>query len=279
MRDHLTQWRDHIPAQWTEMLDGMNPDFEANARGLDINHDFPTGPAFPPLLRNHDVPSLFRTFREIEPAQVRVIVVGQDPYPEPNRATGRAFEDWAVQNGEVADSCKRFLQSALTCEIDNPQVDQSDADWAVVRNSVARHLPDRASMTRYFDRLAGQGVLFLNVAWTFTEFARDPEITRKKQMSRIQSAHQALWHPVTKGLIERLAARDQPTVFLFMGSVAQNLLKRVEGLWIKSAVVPCKHPGRSSYFGSRNPFSRVNVALQELGEGTVSWWDPQQVIE
>ena len=111
MRDHLTQWRDHIPAQWTEMLDGMNPDFEANARGLDINHDFPTGPAFPPLLRNHDVPSLFRTFREIEPAQVRVIVVGQDPYPEPNRATGRAFEDWAVQNGEVADSCKRGVSA------------------------------------------------------------------------------------------------------------------------------------------------------------------------
>lgn len=36
MQDHLAEWRDHIPAQWAEMLVGMNPDFEANAKGLEV---------------------------------------------------------------------------------------------------------------------------------------------------------------------------------------------------------------------------------------------------
>ena len=129
MRDHLTQWRDHIPAQWTEMLDGMNPDFEANARGLDINHDFPTGPAFPPLLRNHDVPSLFRTFREIEPAQVRVIVVGQDIY-------GRIVEmptEVASASSDEAETTEDNAQLATVTEVsDEAETTEDNTQLAAV---------------------------------------------------------------------------------------------------------------------------------------------------
>lgn len=50
-----------------------------------------------------------------------------------------------------------------------PQADQNPAGWTLIHARIEAHLPDQAAMERYFDGLAGQGVLFLNAVWTYAE--------------------------------------------------------------------------------------------------------------
>lgn len=75
---------------WRGTFEGTVLNF--GSRSLGTAHDGVARPAYPPLRAGNDGRHLFRAFNGINPDQVRVVVIGQDPYPERARATGRAFE-------------------------------------------------------------------------------------------------------------------------------------------------------------------------------------------
>lgn len=264
MEAALAGWPAGVPEAWRDVLEDAVPDLDSIP--MDLAHDGATQPAYPPLQADNGQ-HLFRAFYETTPAAVRVVVIGQDPYPERRRATGRAFEDGGTAHGlGVANSLRRLLQSALETA-PAPQGDRNGDGRIGLEAQIREHLPDQTAMTRYFNGLERQGVLFLNAAWTFTD-------------KEHRGAHRALWKPVTLRLIENLAARDQPTVFVLFGRHAQCLLSRVEGIWRHAAIVRNGHPSISAYFQSLNPIVRATDSLGTLREpiepdaDPIQWWPP-----
>ena len=102
---------------------------------------------------------LCRAFDGLTPADVRVVVLGQDPYPKIGQATGRAFEDgtWNNDFGHLAESLRPIVRSALALAWDEPALHGDAWNW---NELCAGRLDDdaaRAAMSGFFDSLAGPG--------------------------------------------------------------------------------------------------------------------------
>jgi len=273
MRAELTGWAHAIPDAWRTVFDGASPNFAALSLARTQDDEF--RPSHPPLLLPNGEAALFRAFRNIQPARVRVVVIGQDPYPERERATGRAFEDGALHRS-ISISLRRLLQSALTAMNPALNADLNISGWDTIQGQVGAHLTNQAAMTQYFDGLAGQGVLFMNAAWTLTEieWLADP-MQRKRRLGRVQRAHRALWHPMTRRVIERLADREQPPVFLLFGGEAQKCFNSaMRHLQEIPTSIRCDHPTarQGTYFDTENPLRQANQALGL--PRAIQWWPP-----
>lgn len=168
--------------------------------------------------------------------QVRVVILGQDPYHGPGQAHGLAF---SVQDGvKVPPSLVNIYK-------------EREADLGIPR---ATH----GNLTHW----AQQGVLLLNNALT-VEAAN-------------AGSHQGKgWEPFTDAAIAAVAARADPTVFILWGSHAQKKASRVPGLATgPHLVLKAPHPSplsaHNGFFGSR-PFSQANAFLEAHVRGTIDW--------
>ncbi len=189
----------------------------------------------------HDIlpsPSnLLRAFRQPF-ADVRVLVVGQDPYPTPGHAVGLSFA--------VSGSTRPVPRSLANI------YKELSADLGLTPRT-------HGDLSRWAD----QGVLLLNRVLSVR--AGEAGSHRNKG-----------WEAVTAAAISAVAHRSTPTggsvplVAILWGKDAET----VRPLLGEAAVVSSAHPSPLSaargFFGSR-PFSRTNTLLQELGAGTVDW--------
>lgn len=169
-------------------------------------------------------------------SDVRVVILGQDPYHGPGQAHGLAF---SVPDGvKVPPSLVNIYK-------------ELEADLGIPR---APH----GNLTRW----AQQGVLLLNNALT-VEAAN-------------AGSHQGRgWEQFTDAAVAAVAARPDPTVFMLWGSHAQKKAARVPGLEVgPHLVLKAPHPSPLSayhgFFGSR-PFSRANAFVEAHGRGTIDW--------
>ncbi|MFG1795576.1 uracil-DNA glycosylase [Nocardia sp. NPDC049149] len=167
-------------------------------------------------------------------SDVRVLVVGQDPYPTPGHAMGLSFS--------VAPDVSPVPRSLANI-------------FAEYAKDLGHPTPSCGDLSPWSD----QGVLMLNRVLTVTPGA--PASHRGKG-----------WEAVTEQAIRALVARDEPLVAILWGRDAATLkptLVQAEVPYIESA-----HPSPLSasrgFFGSR-PFSRVNELLDELGAEPVDW--------
>src|SRR5262245_39642502 len=109
LRDALDEtfagWEGRLPAGWKKPLAGVGLGGKDVADNLLLEPRFPIFPAFqgekgePRLLGSPDDSDTFKALRGVAPGKVRVVIVGQDPYPDVAKATGRSFEqgdlvDW-----------------------------------------------------------------------------------------------------------------------------------------------------------------------------------------
>ncbi|MBJ7400230.1 uracil-DNA glycosylase [Mycolicibacterium sp.] len=165
---------------------------------------------------------------------VRVLIVGQDPYPTPGHAVGLSFS--------VAPDVRplpRSLSNIFT---------EYSAD-------LGYPAPASGDLTLWAQR----GVLLLNRALTVR--AGTPASHRGKG-----------WEAVTECAIRALAARDEPMVAILWGRDAATLTPLLaEG---GCAVIESAHPSPLSasrgFFGSR-PFSRANELLAGMGVSALDW--------
>ncbi len=166
---------------------------------------------------------------------VKVLIVGQDPYPTPGHPMGLSF---SVQPDV------RPLPKSLV----NIYQELSD-DLGI---EPAAH-GDLTAWSR-------QGVMLLNRVLTVTP--------------RKPASHQGRgWEEVTECAIRALAARDQPLVAILWGRHAQSLTPLLrEGPRV--SIISSPHPSPLSayrgFFGSK-PFSRTNDALQAAGTDPIDW--------
>jgi uracil-DNA glycosylase len=281
---HLARnWQEDLTPDWRAFFKVVAPDLDrlSDLEVLDIfpdrlNLGRPREAAEPTPNRH-----MTRAFDGLAPDQVRVVIIGQDPYPRRASATGRAFEDgaWDEANPtEVADSLRRILQSAAAYEYPDLRISEEGDDWGKVSEAIRKRTIAPPTAPTFFNALAAQGVLSVNAAWTFTG-------TDQKQ----KREHLRVWKPVMKALLQGLTWRDgSPIVFLLLGDDALRLFRTTVGRHFgrdafnsatRLGTVYSDHPAYQRggpYFACGNPLRRVNQALERLGSEPVQWWPLQQ---
>lgn len=276
MEQHLADWQADLPqgSGWPEFFKGCpSLDFVKNVPDhLEIADDAPVWPG----RRNAPHPSspagahICHAFDCIEPRKVRVVVLGQDPYPKITQATGRAFEDGQWRKGGRPEEITKSLKSLMLAAIATRDADLFRAGgWSVVKRRLRREGSELPALDEYFDGLAEESVLFVNAAWTHT---------RKVHIEN----HLTLWRPVLQHLLKKLAAgATEPLVFVLLGKKAQ---KRFLASGAESAAgsfwgtrvmkLDLVHP-RDFRFFKENPWSRVNKKLLECSKPEFEWWSSE----
>ena len=163
---------------------------------------------------------------------VRVLIVGQDPYPSPGQAVGLSFS--------VAPHVRPIPRSLQNI------YDELEDDLGVPR-------PSNGDLSPWADR----GVMLLNRVLTVRPGAA--------------GSHRGKgWEIVTAQAISALAARDEPLVAILWGRDAQALEPALGHVPCIKSAHPSPLSARGGFFGSR-PFSRANDLLVRQGADPVDW--------
>ena len=165
-------------------------------------------------------------------ADVRVLVVGQDPYPTPGHPVGLSFS--------VAPDVRPLPKSLVNI-------------YRELCSDVGCPPPANGDLSPWFE----QGVMLLNRVLTVAPGA--PASHRGRG-----------WERVTEQAISALAARGGPRAAILWGRDAQGLKPMLGDIpWVESAH-PSPLSASRGFFGSR-PFSRVNALLVQQGGTPVDW--------
>lgn len=278
LRNLFTNWSNNYAPTWSAVLNGVSP----SASGIPASLQVPTQVPLIPLPHNFSsspAANQFHTMRALDrvrPSDVRVVVLGQDPYPRRRQATGRAFEqgDFTYWGGSIAYGLKHITQRLAQYRSGNAKYVQGDAAWnRVVADAASLGLP---SVSRLYDRWEDQGVIFLNYVLTYTLPAH------------VFGGHDRFWSPVIAAILRYLATRQsQRVVFATWGSKPGAFftgagvlqLAQAAGTFGNCRVLRYSHPSaRPSQYGGKapflrggNPFREINARLTELGESVVDW--------
>lgn len=165
-------------------------------------------------------------------ADVRVLLVGQDPYPTPGHPVGLSF---SVERD--VRPLPRSLANVYT---------ELESDLGIPPAS-------HGDLSAWFD----QGVLLLNRVLTVRPGA--------------PGSHRGIgWESVTACAIRALAARGGPLVAILWGRDAQSLQPMLEGVPVVASAHPSPLSARAGFFGSK-PFSRTNELLRQAGAEPIDW--------
>jgi uracil-DNA glycosylase len=176
---------------------------------------------------------LFNALQYTSYENVKVVILGQDPYHGPNQAHGLSF---SVQEGIKQPPSLRNIFLEL----------QQDLGYDP---------PNHGSLEKW----AKQGVLLLNTVLT----VRNGQAASHKGQG---------WETFTDRVIELLSEREKPVVFILWGKHAgekKALINTAKHIVIESSH-PSPFSARRGFFGS-SPFSKANNALREMGQGEIDW--------
>jgi uracil-DNA glycosylase len=190
---------------------------------------------------------VFRAFDQLRPESVRAVILGQDPYPSPAWATGRAFEqgnltDWPESRREIADSLRRIIQVLANARTGNLKYIDGDQDWKTLVEDFGKGRLFLESPRRLFDHLQHEGVLLLNTSLTVS-------VDVSSRPKRIRD-HFRLWEPLLYRVLAFLASRERvPTVFLLWGQHALEVVER--GGFVPLLTAPTLGTRHSTLFDMR----------------------------
>lgn len=178
--------------------------------------------------------AIFKALALTDYQDVKVVILGQDPYPNPENAMGLAFS--VKPNVKVPASLQNIYKERYT-DLGIPPSNHGDLTaWAK------------------------QGVLLLNTSLTVT--------------AHESGSHANLgWTEFTDAVIKSLADRNQPIVYILWGAHAQAkeaLLPHNANTLILKASHPSPFSARISFFGSK-PFSITNTFLTKHGIAPIDW--------
>ncbi|MBT2326924.1 hypothetical protein J7E62_32000 [Variovorax paradoxus] len=280
LSDFVQGWREDLSPAWRALLADAQPNPLGVGAALVAD---PLQPIYParrhaPLPEARVDAHVFRALDNIAPAQVRCVLIGQDPYPALRRATGRSFEQgdlagWQVPSAAVANSL-RVLVRMLVAERSQDSA-LLKLSWAKLASHAATPAVALEPPRALFDRLqVEQGVLFLNAGLTITRYLPGgaPEQIR---------GHLPFWRPVVGQMLRALATRGSgEVVFLCLGQLAQRLLVNEgvkqaamqAGTWgTRAADVALPHPVANGFIGGPNPFGAVNAKLAAMSAVPIRW--------
>ncbi len=166
-------------------------------------------------------------------AELKVVIVGQDPYHGPRQAHGLAF---SVRPGVRIPPSLRNIHTELHDDLGLP-------------------VPDHGSLEAW----ARRGVLLLNTSLTV-------------RAGQAGSHSGRGWETFTDRVIDVAAEREEPIVFILWGAHARRKKDRVDTgrHAVIESPHPSPFSASNGFFGSR-PFSRTNEALERLGREPLDW--------
>lgn len=204
-----------------------------------LNKVYREGKPFCPKAEN-----IFRAFSILPPDKVRVVLVGQDPYPQKGVATGILFANK-----------------------ENTPEDKLSPSLKVIKNSFLRLLQNQEKGTNFDPSLvyiAEQGVLMINSALTV-------------EMNK-PGSHSMIWRPFVSTLLRNLSNMNHNIIFVLFGSQARTFRPYINK---ENFCVELVHPayyaraggeeqqeGESVYGGL---WRSINALLISMGEKEISW--------
>lgn len=188
---------------------------------------------FTPPLRD-----VFRAFKECPYDQLKVVIVGQDPYPSINVADGIAFSCSKSQTPlQIQPSLKFMLQ---------------EVNRTVYNGEYVSFNPDLA-------RWSNQGILMLNTALTV-------------QINKIGS-HYEIWKPLINYLFDYLSNYNTGLVYIYMGKQAQGWSDSVND---NNHKLFCSHPASAVYnkfksWDCQDVFNKASEIIQKNYNYSIVW--------
>lgn len=175
---------------------------------------------------------IFNALKYTDYDEVKVVILGQDPYHGENEAHGLSF---SVKEGVQMPPSLRNIFKELKNDIGIERTQTDLSDWAK------------------------QGVLLLNSIMTVV---KDTPLSHKDKG----------WEIFTDSIIKKLGEREKPLVFILWGNYARSkkeLIKNTNHLIIEN-VHPSPLSASRGFFGSK-PFSKTNVFLEKNGINKIEW--------
>ena len=218
---------DQLPQDWQRLLmDETKKDYWDSLEEfvLELPEEPPT---FPPR------ELIFNAFHQTRYDDVKVVILGQDPYHNEGQAHGLSF---SVPRGVSLPPSLRNIYRELEDDLGaSPGLDGDLHHWAK------------------------QGVLLLNTVLTVE--AHQPHSHRKKG-----------WEDFTDAVIQKLVERESPIAFVLWGKPAQKKkdLILIPPHCIIESAHPSPLSARRGFFGSR-PFSKINDWLTEQSQSPIQW--------
>jgi uracil-DNA glycosylase len=167
---------------------------------------------------------------------VKVVIVGQDPYHGPGQAHGLAFS--VPETLSLPPSLKNIFK-------------EIQADLGIP------YPPPHGCLSSW----AKQGVLLLNATLTV-------------QQGKPLSHHGVGWEKLTDEILHKLSERDDPVIFVLWGKSAQEkcrfLRQKIPEEYIFTAPHPSPFSAHSGFFGCRH-FSQVNAILKKQNKMPIDW--------
>jgi len=178
-------------------------------------------------------PNIFKAFNECSFEDLKVVILGQDPYHTPGVANGLAFS---------ANANQRIPPSLMNI-------------YKEIHSDLGKHIPTSPDL----DRWAKQGVLLLNATLT----------VRSGQAGSHQGKG---WEEFTDNVIRIISEKKEHLVFMLWGAYAQKkeiLIDNTKHLVLKSAH-PSPFSADKGFFGNKH-FSKCNQYLREHGLKEINW--------
>ncbi|TCK25494.1 uracil-DNA glycosylase [Pseudonocardia endophytica] len=214
-----------VEAGWAQALEPVAP--VVTQMGEFLRQEIAAGRKYLPAGAN-----VLRAFQQPFD-QVRVLIVGQDPYPTPGHAVGLSFSV-SAQTRPLPRSLSNIFRE--------------------YSEDLGHPAPSSGDLTPWTE----QGVLLLNRCLTVEPGS--PGSHRDKG-----------WEAVTEQAIRALVERDaDPMVAILWGRDARNLAPLLVDVPIIESAHPSPMSADRGFFGSR-PFSRANDLLEEIGGDPVDW--------
>ena len=165
--------------------------------------------------------------------EVKVVILGQDPYHGPGQAHGMSF---SVKPGVAIPPSLRNMFKELS-------------------EDIGCSIP----MSGYLENWAKQGVLLLNTVLT----VRAGEANSHKGMG---------WETLTDAVIQKLSEREKPVIFVLWGKPAQSKMKLIDTTkhLILQAPHPSPLSAHRGFFGSK-PYSKINAQLISWGDKPIDF--------
>ncbi|WP_274651805.1 uracil-DNA glycosylase [Paenibacillus humicola] len=183
-----------------------------------------------------DMRHIFNALHYTGYEEVKVVIIGQDPYHGPGQAHGLSF---SVQPGVKAPPSLQNIFKELRDDLGSP-------------------IPDHGCLVSW----AKQGVLLLNNVLTV--------------QAGQAASHQGLgWERFTDAVIAALNEREKPLVFILWGRHAQEKAASIDTSrhCVIASAHPSPFAAHRGFFGSR-PFSRANEFLKKTGSQPIDWTVP-----
>ncbi|MDR2063947.1 MAG: uracil-DNA glycosylase [Candidatus Nomurabacteria bacterium] len=212
---------------WAKVFSDANLTEKIHQMGDFLRKERESGRQFLPAPNN-----IFRAFKT-PINHVKVLIIGQDPYPTPSHPVGLSFS--------VAETVKVLPPSLIN-----------------IFQELSDDLKKPAPKTGDLSRWAEQGVMLLNRVLTVG--VGSPASHRGKG-----------WEEVTETAVKALNNRKQkPFAAILWGSDARSLKHLLTNAHVIESPHPSPLSAHRGFFGSK-PFSRTNQFLEEQGETPIDW--------